>query len=42
MENEIVLSIENPETIELEMEVRAGTTIKAPIDTTLTIKFSLL
>lgn len=37
MENEIVLPIENPETIELEMEVRAGTTIKAPIDTTLTM-----
>lgn len=36
MPNEIILSVDDPETIELEMAVAAGTTIKAPIDSTLT------
>ena len=37
MPNEIILPVEDPETIELEMEVEAGVTIKAPIDSTLTM-----
>ena len=37
MPNEIILPVEDPETIELEMEVSAGVAIKAPIDSTLTV-----
>ena len=36
MPNEIILPVEDPENIELEMEVSAGVTIKAPVDSTLT------